>query len=158
MLTALEDAVCVLRFHCFLQAARQTSPAGAQPSLSAHTAAPTAAIGAANGVPSKQTTPERLWSVPGTASILLQRCSLTGAELTIRSVDDAGSAAHARHSDAAVVPDQLRLTVRWRSSSMSEGSSRLPRCELCSEQPLMSVYLRSLEAMADAGSEVCPAP
>jgi hypothetical protein len=157
VLTALTDAVCVLRLHCLLHAARQPSPAGAQPSISGGTAALPAASGADNGLPPRQPRPQCLWSVASSASVHLRSCSLAEAELTIQSADDAGSVAHAHHGDSSPVPGLLQLRVRWRSGGPSDAGSRLPRCQLQSEPPVLPAYLRSLEAMADGGSEVCPA-
>jgi len=142
----------VIRLHCFLLAAKQPTTAGDQRSSGVDDPAPAGhAASLANGVTAAAPCVRTLWRVPGTASVDLRSCSLNTAELTVQPEKEATAAEDAKHG-AAVPPAPLLLSVRWRRGApRSDGA--LARCQLRSKLPLLAAYVRSLEDMAEGGSE-----
>ena len=92
-----------------------------------------------------------LWRVLGSASVILQSCSLSSADLRVQPAREHAAAAAGKQG-ATAPPAPLLLSVRWRRGAHGSDGA-FPRCELHSEPPLLPAYVRSLEAMADGGSE-----
>ena len=157
VLTALSDAVSVMRLHSFLLAAKQPTAAGHEPSSSSDAPAPAGhAVSLANGVSAASPRVSRLWCVHGTASVDLRSCCLDSAKLAVQPEREAAAAENAQHG-AVGPPGPLLLSVQWQSGG-HQADGAPSRCQLRSEPPLPAAYVRSLEAMADAGSEVRARP